>query len=174
MNFTHLVDASQLQPPQIDLQAYSHYLIIVVLSDEMAEMVRQEVGFDLESAEKTLCWIIQPRHLKQAPSGSALGRIYQVLSRNAVFPNPDHSFIAWCSREDARVGSDHSGTYRELLLHDQPTADAAVLKLRTALAEALNSTEKESRSLAEISKVVGAFAKLIAELVGLYAAGARI
>lgn len=131
----------------------------------MADEVRKQVGFDLEAAQKTLCWIVQPRHLKQAPLGTALHRIYEVLYRNRVFPNPDHSFITWCSREDGRVGSDHPGYYRELLLHDTPTAEARRARLRETVAEALGTTEIPPSSLMNVAKAVGPFVRFIAELI---------
>lgn len=143
MNFTHLVNADDVQPDQLVLQRYDYFLILFVLSDVDADFALSTVGTRLRAASTTLCWIVQPKHLRIARSGTALGDIYTKLKERAII-SADHSFIAWIAKRDllAQTG----GEYRPLFLGTQKDPEKTIV-LKESVEAALRQIEGKAPTI---------------------------
>ena len=143
MNFTHLVKAEVSTPDQKLLQNADYYLVIFTLSDEMSEYVLEEVGVDLQSTSKALCWIIQRRHLDVAPRGSVLRKICELIATNRTPENSkiEHSFVAWISKKDFIARDENKVKFFPLFLMLETDPKSKVIRLRKGVIEAMNDFE---------------------------------
>lgn len=149
MNFTHLVDATQSDPDQRDLQKFDYFLLVFVLSEDF-DWVMSEVDTELRATDRALCWIIHPEHLKMAPYGSALRRVHDVLRDNPDASTIEHSFIAWMPRQSFLRGEKNVGKFVPLYLHADDDMDTRRKKLQSAVYSALGEMAPSSTPIAKI------------------------
>ncbi len=158
MNFTHLVEGPE-EPGQELLQRFSHYVVVVTLTDDMIDFVLEKAGFDMRSSDSALCWVVRPKHLQTAPPSSALCRLHELVQSHRLYSHIEHSFIAAASREE--VGSSKSaGVYVPLYLHNEDDQAKRTETLRSAVTAALARTEspKQSVLIGRLSLIVSAAA----------------
>jgi len=160
MNFTHLVDATQPDPDQRDLQKFDYFLLVFVLSEGF-DWVMSEVDAELRATDRALCWIIQPKHLNKAPHGSALRRIYDVLRDNPDASTIEHSFIAWMPRQSFLRGEKSAGKFVPLYLHADDDMDTRRKKLQSAVHNALGEMAPSSTPIAKIVQWIPSALELI-------------
>ena len=157
MNFTHLVEGTD-DPRQELLQRFKHYVVVVVLTDDMIEFVLDKVGFDMRASETTLFWVVQPKQLRQAPPSSALGRLNALVVANKIHSQIEHSFIAAASRDDLDAPDGKAGMIKELGLHGTDDETKRTMKLKAAVTRALDraAPPKESEIGDRVQLVVTA------------------
>lgn len=160
MNFTHLVDATQSEPDQRDLQKFDYFLLVFVLSEDF-DWVMSEVGAELRATDRALCWIIQPKHLNMAPHGSALRRIHDVLRDNPDASTIEHSFIAWMPRQSFVLGEKGAGKFVPLCLHADDDMNTRRQKLQSAVHSALGEMNPSSAPLTKIAQWIPSAFELI-------------
>lgn len=137
MNFTYLVDGAD-DPRQELLQRFKHYVVVVVLTDDMIEFVLDKVGFDMRASETALFWVVQPKQLRQAPPSSALGKLNALVAANKIHSQIEHSFIATASRDDLQAAERNTGMIEALNLHVTDDATERTMKLKNAVTRALD------------------------------------
>lgn len=162
MNFTYLLEGPH-EPTQELLQQYKHYLVIVVLSEDMSKFVIENTGFELKSDKHVLCWLIQPKHLITAPKGSALNRLHEFFKNKNLYGNIEHSFLAFASRDDLITNS--GGCYIPLHLHLEDSEEKRMEIIKRAVDEALSASKPKQNTLS-IDTIISA-ASFIAALMGL-------
>lgn len=143
MYFTHLVDADNEAIDQNTLQKYAYFLLIFVLSDENVTWVNNRVGTALQASGDTLCWVVQPKHLKAASPGSALAQIDCAIKERFRIPNIEHSFIAWISKKDFLQGRTDAGGYEPLYLLNEDDIGKRQEKLQKALKRAFKEVDSD-------------------------------
>lgn len=152
MNFTYLVEGPS-EPTQELLQRFSHYVVVVALTDEMSNFIFEKVGFDMRNSVSALCWIAQPMVLRTAPPGSALHRLHEVVKSNKLYGHIEHSFLASASREELGSSLPGAGIYVPLFLHAEDDEGRRTECLRTAVTAALQRTVQQSYSDVVIDRV---------------------
>lgn len=162
MNFTYLLEGPR-EPAQELLQQYEYYIVIVVLSEDMSKFVIENTGFELRSDKHALCWLVQPKHLKTAPKGSALNRLHEFIKNKNFYGNIEHSFLAFASRDDLMINS--GGYYMPLYLHLEDNEEKRKEIIRRAVDEALSASKPKQNTLS-IDTIISV-ASFIAALIGL-------
>lgn len=163
MNFTHLVNSEDVQPDQMDLQRYDYFLVLFVLSDSDVDFALTTVGTPLRATSTTLCWVIQPRHLKMALAGTALRDIHDKLKENAII-DTDHSFLAWIAKRDLLVPG--AGRYYPLFLGTWESSEKSAV-LKDAVKKALSDIESDAQPPNRVwLSALPAIAKLVSQLLG--------
>ncbi|MGZ8173248.1 MULTISPECIES: hypothetical protein [Methylobacter] len=162
MNFTYLLEGP-CEPAQELLQQYKHYVVIVVLSEDMSKFVLEETGFELKSDSNALCWLIQPKHLKTAPKGSVLNRLHEFIKNKNLYGTIEHSFLAFASRDD--LVSNSGGCYIPLYLHSENSEERRKEIIKCAVNKALSASKPKENPL-NIDTIISA-AGFITSLIGL-------
>jgi hypothetical protein len=162
MNFTYLLDGP-CEPAQDLLQKYKHYVVIVVLSEDMSKFVLENTGLELKSDSNALCWIIQPKHLKTAPLGSVLNRLHEYIKIKNLYSAIDHSFLAYASNDD--LVSNSGGYFIPMHLHLEDNEETRKKIIKCAVNEALSASKPKENPL-NIDTIISA-AGFIISLIGL-------
>lgn len=136
MNFTHLMP-DHLEPPQELLQKYENYMVIVVLSEEMRQLVLDVAKFDLVSSNDTLCQVVMPEHIELSAPGSMLHAFQRQLDENRIFPSAHHSFLAVSTRMELMRHPPGGGEYQQLILNTYATREEKVDVIKRTVSAAL-------------------------------------
>ena len=166
MHFTHLMP-DHLEPSQDLLQKYENYLVIVVLSEEMRQLVLDVAKFDLGSSDDTLCQIVMPEHIELSVPGSLLHAFQRQLDENRIFPSTHHSFLAVSTRMELMRHPPAGGGYHPLLLNTYATQQEKIDVIKCTLIKALQrgSEANVSGDAKHALKVLMPAASLIASVL---------
>lgn len=145
MNFTHLIKGTD-EPDQELLQRFSHYVVVVALSDDIIDFVLDATGFEMRSSDSALCWVVCPKHLRTAPPGSALSRLNELVQSHCEYRHIEHSFIATASREELSSSKPDAGMYIPLNFRTEDDQVKRTETLRSAVTVALSRSEPKKQS----------------------------
>ena len=165
MNFTHLLPDNQNAPQEI-LQKYQTYMVIVVLSDEMRNLILDTSRFDLESSKDVLCQIVMPQHMAIATKGSLLNSFQLQLEKNYLVPDTHHSFIATANRSELIQHPASGGAYFPMMLNTLSNEAEKIALIKQSIAEAIErATHMEiSTQLQKTLKMYGPAANMVAAI----------
>lgn len=172
MNFTHLMP-DHLEPPQELLQKYENYMVIVVLSEEMRQLVLDVAKFDLVSSDDTLCQIVMPEHIELSAPGSLLHAFQRQLDENRIFPSAHHSFLAVSTRVELTRHPPSGGDYQQLILNTYSTREEKINAIKRAVNAALQRGPGTNGpgNAGQALKVLAPAASLIASVLRILRSG---